>query len=259
MSLGMTSPGPLIITIDGPAGVGKSTAARQLAARLRLAYVDTGATYRTLAYAALRAGGLPLVDARRLTRLARRLPLAMRQGRFGAVRVLLDGADVTRAIRTEAVTEAAAQIAQYPAVRAALVKRQRELALRPWSAPAAGGSWRGVVLEGRDTGSVVFPQATLKFFLNAAPAVRARRRQQEVARLSGRRPPLAQIQEQLRFRDGLDRSRRVGRLIRPPGALMLDTSRLTQRQVVAILLERIRQAGVAQDAGTHSNSARHVC
>ena len=119
---------PLIVTIDGPAGVGKSTAAKRLARRLGITYLDTGATYRTLALAAQRAGLDPRADARRIAALARRLPLRLCTTRSGAVRVLLDRVDVTRAIRTESISDAAALISRYPAVRRAMVRAQRQWA-----------------------------------------------------------------------------------------------------------------------------------
>jgi cytidylate kinase len=218
----------LVITIDGPAGVGKSTAAKMLAKRLGLQYLDTGATYRTLAYAALQDGLHPVHDEAAVARLAQRLPLALRQRQDGSLQVLLDGADVSRAIRTEEVSEASAQISQSPAVRAAMVRRQRELADR-----------RGVVVEGRDTGSVVFPRATMKFFLDAEAAIRARRRQRELSRLYGTRLLFTRVQEQLRVRDRVDRTRRVGPLVKPRGAVAIDTSRLTIAQVVRRMLEHI--------------------
>lgn len=220
---------PLVITIDGPAGVGKSTTAKLLSKALGLAYLDTGATYRTLAYAVRQEQLHPVIDAERIARMARRLPIELLVDERRTLRVRLGGADVTREIRTEEVTEAAALISQHPPVRQAMVQRQRELADR-----------RGVVVEGRDTGSVVFPRATYKFFLDAEPAVRARRRQRELERLYGSRPPIAQIREQLHFRDGLDRHRRVGPLVKPPGAVAIDTTRRTARQVVRAMLAHIR-------------------
>ncbi len=219
------TPRRLIITIDGPAGVGKSTAARQLASQLGLLYLDTGAIYRTLAYAARQAGLDPRRNPLRLARLARRLPIELRPEPSGGARVLLDGVEITAAIRTEEISEAAAQVSQHPEVRRVLVDCQRRLARR-----------QGVVAEGRDTGSVVFPRATCKFFLDADPRIRARRRQQELFQLSGVKPSLQHIRRQLHFRDGMDRSRRVGPLVTPAGAIVIETSRLTARQVVRTML-----------------------
>jgi cytidylate kinase len=218
----------LVITIDGPAGSGKSTTAKLLARTLRLTYLDTGATYRTLAYAAIQAKVL-ITDVARLVELAEQLPLEFRTTAEGAQHVLLHRTDVTKAIRSEEVSEAAALISQYPAVREAMVRRQRDLANR-----------HGVVVEGRDTGSVVFPHATHKFFLDAPAGVRARRRQQELSKLYGTKPPLVQVQEQLHFRDGLDRTRRVGPLVKPAGAVTINTNRRTIEQVVRAMLRHIR-------------------
>jgi cytidylate kinase len=142
--------------------------------------------------------------------------------------VFLGVADVTHQIRTEEVTEAAAQLSQHPEIRRALVQMQRRLA-----------NTHGVVAEGRDTGSVVFPKASYKFFLDANPHTRARRRQFELLQLYGSNPPLAQVREQLHFRDGLDRTRRVGPLVKPKGAIAIDTSRLTAAQVVRAMERHI--------------------
>lgn len=234
MTRGPRSSPPLVVTIDGPAGVGKSTAAQRLARALGLLYLDTGATYRALAYAALKARLNPVQDAGRLARLARRLPLRLHPRPDGGLRITLAGEDITRAIRTEEVSEAAAQVSQHTDVRAAMVKRQRELANR-----------HGVVVEGRDTGSVVFPGAPFKFFLDAVPSVRAKRRQRELSRLYGAKPPLEQVRQQIHFRDGLDRTRRVGPLVKPPGAVRVDTSRLSASRVVRAMLQRIRRAQAA--------------
>ncbi|MBI3331281.1 MAG: (d)CMP kinase [Candidatus Omnitrophica bacterium] len=223
---------PLVVTIDGPGGVGKSTVAKLLARKLRVLYLDTGATYRALAYAALEKRLSPVTDVKPLARLARRLPLRLSREAGGALRVWLNGRDVSHAIRTERISEAAAQVSQHARIRAAMVALQRRLAKR-----------QGVVVEGRDTGSVVFPQAPFKFFLIAAAGVRAKRRQRELAKLYGAQPPLKEVREQLQFRDELDRSRRVGPLVRPPGAVTIDTTRRTARQVVRAMLAHLDSRG----------------
>lgn len=219
----------MIVTIDGPAGSGKSTAAQFLAKSLGLQYLDTGATYRTLAYASMKER-INIADVGRLIELARHLSIHLSQTREGELRVDLDGHDVTKAIRTEEVSEAAAHVAQYPGVRAALVKRQRELAQE-----------RGCVAEGRDTGSVVFPNADVKFFLTAPPGVRAKRRQQELRQMYGATTPLALIKEQMHFRDGLDQTRPVGALVKPEGAVTINTAHRSAHQVVQVMRWHVQQ------------------
>jgi cytidylate kinase len=199
--------------------------------------LDTGATYRALAYAVVKANLNPITDTARLSRLARRLPLRLRPTPHGGVKVLLNRVDITNQIRTEEVSEAAAQVSQYPEVRAAMVALQRRLANPP--PPDRRGGRHGVVVEGRDTGSVVFPHATHKFFLDADPTIRARRRQQELTQLYGTRPPITQVREQLHFRDSLDRTRRVGPLVKPHGAIAIDTSHRSIAQVIQLMLRRI--------------------
>ena len=222
----------VVITIDGPAGVGKSTAAKLLAKQLGFIYLDTGATYRALAYEVL-ARGVDPRDAREVLRVASSLQLTLKHAPTGDLTVMLNRRDVTRRIRTEHVTEAAAQIAQHARVRGAMVRLQRRLA-RPHS----------VVVEGRDTGTVVFPHAPYKFFLTAAPTVRARRRQMELRRLQRAVPALPIIAKQLKQRDRLDRRRRVGPLVKPPGAVVLNTSRLKAAQVVKRMLRYLPLNGL---------------
>ena len=137
---------PFVVTIDGPAGVGKSTVAKLLAQRLGVMYLDTGATYRTVAYRALEAGLNTATDRRRLLGLARRLPLKLAPRPDGGLIVMLSGDDVTTRIRTEEVSEAAAQVSQYPEIRTAMVALQRRLARRPWTDPRGGAPRRGVVV-----------------------------------------------------------------------------------------------------------------
>ncbi len=207
-------------TIDGPAGVGKSTVAKLLARRLGLTYLDTGATYRALAYAVLSAGRDPR-DERAVVRVARTIQIAFQRVSAYGLAILVDGHEVTRQIRTEPVTEAAALIAQHPRVRAAMVRLQRRLA-----------TGQAVVVEGRDTGSVVFPRAPYKFFLTATASVRARRRQRELKVLLGRSLALSVIAKQLKQRDQLDLRRTVGPLVKPAGAIVIETTHLPVEAVV---------------------------
>src|SRR5579875_2736628 len=153
----------MVVAIDGPAGAGKSTVARELAKRLGFRYLDTGAMYRAIALAASRRGLSPQRDEAQIAALARELPIELGE------RVVLAGEDVTEAIRTPAVSALASQVAALPAVRKELVARQRRL--------IADGDW---VAEGRDIGSTVAPDAALKVFLTASPPVRAARRAKEL-------------------------------------------------------------------------------
>ena len=223
----------MIITIDGPAGSGKSTAARLLAKTLGIAYLDTGATYRALTLAAMQQG-LDLTDEAALAELAGRLDLHMAPAETGTV-VVLDGQDVSAEIRSVEVTDKAHYAADSPAVRAVLVALQRrigeELARRSG----------GVVAEGRDQGTVVFPDADVKFYLDASPEVRARRRYEELA-ARGEDVSLQQVLEAIRRRDRRDRSRSAGPLAKPPGAIEIDTSEMTVEQMVGELVSWVRRA-----------------
>ena len=220
-------PRPLIIAIDGPAGAGKSTVARALAARLGLAYVDSGATYRAAALKVLEAG-VSLGDPEAVIRLMAhtRIQFLAREDQWQA---LLDGRDVTGVIRTPEVTLAAAQVSRFPEVREKMVALQRDLAAPP-----------GLVMEGRDIGTVVFPDAPVKIFLDARPEERARRRLEQ-EQIEGRRASLKQTAEEIRRRDQLDAERKISPLVAAPDAVRIDSTRLTAPEVVERILELARE------------------
>ncbi len=215
----------LVIAIDGPSGAGKSTAARVLADRLGYVFIDTGAMYRGLALAAKRTG-IGWDDEAALGRLARSLQIELVQGGRG---IRLDGEDVSSAIRSREVSRGASQVSQHPLVREEMVSRQREL-----------GRDGGVVLDGRDIGSAVFPAAELKFFLDADPARRAERRCAEIEATTGRSADLATIEREIRERDHADTSRADSPLTRVPDAVLIDTTDLSPDEVVSKLLAEVR-------------------
>jgi cytidylate kinase len=208
-----------IVAIDGPAGAGKSTVARALARRLGFVYVDTGALYRAVGLAAGRAGVATDDDAG-LAALLPRLRLELRTDPAGATTVLLDGEDVSAAIRTPTASAAASAVSARAPVRAGLLDLQRRL---------AGGG--GAVLEGRDIGTVVFPDAEVKVFLTASDAERARRRHAELA-ARGQEIPFAQVLEEQRRRDHDDASRALAPLRAAPDAVELVTDGLDAGAVV---------------------------
>lgn len=215
-----------MIAVDGPSGAGKSTAGRALAARLGYSYIDTGAMYRALALKALRQG-VPVDAADRLAALTRQTRIELTTGGSG---VRLDGDDVTGEIRTREVSTAASAISVHPAVRREMVARQREL-----------GRDGGVVLDGRDIGTAVFPDAEVKFYLDADPAARARRRHRELAAM-GQAGDLAAIEREIRERDALDSTRADSPLTRAPDAQAIDTTSLTADQAVEQMLSAARPA-----------------
>jgi cytidylate kinase len=222
----------VIITIDGPAAAGKSTVARALARRLGYRYLDTGAMYRAVALAGLRRG-LEWNRPEQLAELAPRLDIELIEDR-----VFLDGEDVTEAVRSVEVTAVTRHAADNLQVRNHLVSLQR--------AAAAGGH---VVAEGRDQGSVVFPDADCKIFLNASPQERARRRLEDL-KAQGEPKPLEDVLDDLTRRDRQDANRPVGPLLRPPGAFELDTDRMTLDEVVDQLESMVSTVRRAREENT---------
>jgi CMP/dCMP kinase len=202
----------MIVAIDGPAGAGKSTVARAVAEELGFTYLDSGAMYRCVALAAGRSGAAPAEVARRV-----RIELGGR--------VALDGRDVTEAIRAPEVTELSSRVAADPAVREALVAKQREI--------MAGGDY---VAEGRDIGTVVAPDAAVKVFLTASPEERARRRAAELGN------DLETVLADQALRDERDRNREHSPLAAAPGAVELDTTGLTIEEVVRRIADLVRAA-----------------
>jgi cytidylate kinase len=218
-----------IVTIDGPAGSGKSTTASILASRLGFSYLDTGAMYRAVALAALRDGVDP-EDAAAVAGIAATLDIEMRSV-DGKSRIVLDGIDVEDAIRTPEVSRLVSPVSRHAEVRRAMVRFQRR-----------AGARGGVVAEGRDTGTVVFPHAEVKVFLVADIDARAVRRADQLGRMGIEADP-ASIRENILERDAMDSGRSVSPLLRPAGALTVDTSRMTiDEQVAAIEAEVLRQA-----------------
>lgn len=217
----------MIITIDGPAGSGKSTAARKLAARLELPYLDTGAMYRAIAYQALREG-VALDDPEALVRLAKVIDLVLDCGPTHT-RVKVNGRDVSEAVRGMEVSEATVVVATNQCIRDLLVEKQR----------AIGAELKSLVTEGRDQGSVVFPDADVKFVLEASLGKRARRRYEELI-ADGEDADLEQVEQNLDTRDRKD-AIQWAPLLEPGAAIRIDTSRLTISQVIDRLLAHIRQ------------------
>ena len=210
----------VVVAIDGPAGSGKSTVAKRLASALGLDYLDTGAMYRSVTFAALARGFEPDGDSEQIAKVARVSDIDVRSDGT----VLVNGMDVTIQIRGPEVTRAVSAVASIPEVRAELVSQQRE-----WARRRGGG-----VLEGRDIGSVVFPDARLKVYLNASPEVRASRRAGEVEELD-----YDTVAADLARRDAYDSGRAADPLTRADGAIELDTTDMTIDEVVANLVARV--------------------
>ena len=225
----------IIVAIDGPAGAGKSTIARHLARHFGLLNLETGAMYRAFALKALR-DAVSLDDSLSLEKLAEETEIRL-EGGGEENRVLLDGEDVTGLIRNPTVTDAASRVSVFPAIRAWMVKLQQEL-----------GAEGGVVMEGRDIGTVVFPQADAKIFLDAAPEVRGMRRFDQLGSKRGQQPE--QVIRELRERDRRDRNRADSPLKPAEDAVLLDSTNMTLDEAVAAAeeivnarLSRIETAG----------------
>jgi cytidylate kinase len=213
----------LIIAIDGPSGVGKGTVARAVAAALAYRHVDSGAMYRAVGWKALHAG-IPLDREPDLTSIA-----ATSDIQISAARTSIDGTDITRAIRTPEIDRAAAAVARLPQVRAVLVDRQRAL-----------GEGGGIVMEGRDIGTVVFPHADVKLYLDASAEERARRRAHDPSH-SGGPAAVADVATLLRERDRSDSTRAASPLYAAPDAVVIDTTGVPVDEVVARVMTIVSQ------------------
>ena len=217
----------MIVAIDGPAGAGKSTVARAVADALGVGYLDTGAMYRALTLVALREG-VPIDDGAALAEMAREHPVSLENGPAG-VRVMMRGDDVTMAIREADVTAAVSEVAAHPEVRHGMVARQRQI--------MGHGDW---VCDGRDIGSVVFPEAEVKVFLTASVDERARRRHAELA-ARGERVDLRAIRDDVERRDHADSSRAASPLVVADGAVVVDTTGIGIDEVVGKIASMARE------------------
>jgi CMP/dCMP kinase len=208
----------IVVAIDGPAGAGKSTIARSLAGKLGFTYIDTGAMYRAVALWALRAG-IDLADMHKLEQLARASHIE-----FSGDRVVLNGEDVSGAIREPEVSDAASKVSIVPGVRRAMREEQQRI-----------GAEHSVVMEGRDIGTVVFPDAQVKIFLDADPQTRAGRRAREIGADEDR------VAREMEERDQRDRSRTEAPLQQAPDAEYIDSTRLDPEQVEEAILRIVRR------------------
>ncbi len=226
-----------IVAIDGPAGAGKSTVARRLAEALGFVLVDTGAMYRAVALAAMRAG-VAWNDAERVAGIARGIvgthSLTFERDVTLGVRVRLGEEDVSEAIRTPDIAQGASTVSAHAEVRAVLLDMQRQ-----------AGEGGGVVLEGRDIGTVVFPDAEVKFFLTASPEIRAKRRHEELV-AKGQNVTFDATLSDVKERDARDEGRAVAPLRRADGAVLVDSTPMSIDETVAFMLAKVRAAAEAR-------------
>jgi cytidylate kinase len=221
-----------VITVDGPSGSGKGTVCQLLAAKLGFHYLDSGALYRLLALAAKRHG-VEIDNVESLAVLAAHMDISFNMNEDGLQpKVMLEGEDVSSLIRNEDVGENASKVAAYPEVRTALLQRQRAFAVAP-----------GLVADGRDMGTVVFPDADAKIFLTASPEERAERRYKQLID-KGESVSLAALIEQVRKRDDRDMSRKASPLIPATNAVVLDSSDMTIDEVLNSGLEIVMKNGI---------------
>ncbi len=213
----------IVVTIDGPAGTGKSTVAREVAKKLGFLYLDTGALYRAAAVA-IEDSGCRAINSKDCARVLNRSTVDFSDGH-----VFLNGIDVTRRIRSQSISSLASEIAVYPSVRNALLELQRSFREKD-----------SLVAEGRDTGSVVFPDADIKIYLDASPEERARRRYEEMVS-KGFVISYEKVLDELRERDSRDSSRATAPLVIPQHAVVVDTTHLSIENVVRIVLDKVRR------------------
>jgi cytidylate kinase len=217
----------VIIAIDGPAASGKSTVAKLVAKRLGFRYIDTGAMYRAITWQALEQK-IDISDEPALTRLAEDAEIKLFCDQNSVYRICVNGRDVTEEIRTPKVNAAVSTVSKVPGVRTALIKKQREFAK----------TGANLVVEGRDIGTIVFPEADFKIFLTASPQVRAKRRQLELAE-KGLEVEISAVEREIISRDQIDSSRSVGPLSRASDAYVLNTTDKSVEQVVEEIIKLV--------------------